>query len=122
MQRNSETELVAIHSGTDVFDRAKLLYSTDEDDALASALIDIFLETLPSTLTSLNEAVAAGNARELRSAAHSLKGAAATVTAGRVAAAAHTLETCGADGRLDEAPVLLDQLVKALTELRGQLG
>jgi HPt (histidine-containing phosphotransfer) domain-containing protein len=116
MRENSDAKPIAIDANTEVFDRAKLLYATDGDEELANVLIDVFLETAPATLTSVREAIVAGSARELRLAAHSLKGAAATVTAGRVAAAAHALETCGADGRLDEAPALLERLATALAE------
>jgi HPt (histidine-containing phosphotransfer) domain-containing protein len=122
MQRNSETELVAADPDTDVFDRGKLLYSTDDDEELANTLVEVFLETVSSTLTSLRDAIAVGDARALRSAAHSLKGAAATVTAGQVASAAQALETCGANGTLDRAPFLLDHLAASLAEFRERLG
>lgn len=122
MPSNSQTDIASADPSTKVFDRAKLLYSTDNDQELARVLIDVFLETAPVTLTSIKDAVVTGDGPALRSAAHSLKGAAATVTAGRVAAAAYALETCGASGAVGEAPALVERLEAALAELRHYLA
>jgi len=122
MQRNSDSQLFAADENTDVFDRAKLLYATNDDEELADILIGVFLETVPSTMTSISEAITAGDARALRLAAHSLKGAAGTITAQRVADAAHAVEKRAADGDLEGVSSLVDQLVATLTELRARLG
>ena len=122
MQRNSDSQLFTADDNTDVFDRAKLLYATNDDEELADMLIGVFLETVPATMTSISAAITAGDARALRLAAHSLKGSAGTITAQRVANAAHEVEKRAADGNLEGIQSFVDHLVATLTELRARLA
>jgi HPt (histidine-containing phosphotransfer) domain-containing protein len=72
------------------------------DDQLLLDIIRLFLDDAPKRLTALKAAVDAGDARQIRSEAHGLKGAAANLSASRVVEAAAVLEQFVGEG--DAAP------------------
>ncbi len=61
-------------------------------------IIDSFIELLPAQLTAIETAIRSGNASELRSQAHTLKGSSSNVGATALSALAYQLETFGKQG------------------------
>ncbi len=87
------------------------------DELLVAELIALFRDEVQGQLGDLAQAVAAGDARALKDAAHRLKGALVTLAAGPATAHAIALESCGARGDLGEAPSLLAQLEHEIARL-----
>ncbi|MEK6806401.1 MAG: response regulator [Pseudomonadota bacterium] len=75
-----------------------------------TALIDSYLDAMPSMIADLHKAVAANNAKDLHLAAHSLKAAAQVLGVHLIAGYAAKLETLGRFAKLDGAPALLSQI------------
>jgi PAS domain S-box-containing protein len=105
----------AVANAEGLFDEAALLARTDNDNAFARELIELFLHSARATLAQLDEAVrdAAGPAT-IRKLAHSLKGSAATAAAEALAARAADLERV-AGSRQEAAALNSLQATFALT-------
>ncbi|MCI2238649.1 response regulator [Paenibacillus sp. TRM 82003] len=86
---------------------------TDADRALFAQLLTSFVERAPAAVADLEDALAAGDARELETRAHSLKGSAANLGAEVLAQLCADLE---ARARAGEAPV-----GRSLSGLREEL-
>lgn len=84
-------------------------------------LLDLFVHTTRSDLTSIAEAVASGDAQKAASAAHSIKGAAANLGLGDMSDEARTIEERSRGGRLDETGDAVRALEERLTSLAGSL-
>lgn len=81
-------------------------------------LVDVaqtFLDLYPEMLDQIRSAAAAGDAAELRRAAHTLKGSVDVFAAREAHDAALALELIGKDERFDEAPPAIEK-VEAATE------
>ncbi len=61
-------------------------------------IIDSFIDLLPAQLTAIESAIQLGNATELRSQAHTLKGSSSNVGAIKLSELAYQLETLGKQG------------------------
>ena len=88
------------------------------DRAFLNDLLETLLQEADDVLPRLEQAIARGDAEEVKGLAHSLKGAAATMAAGPVRDAAYTLEMLGRKGDLTDAPAALSRLRQAVRELR----
>jgi len=93
-------------------DRSVLDRLGDElgEPAVLARLVGLYLDRLGPRRDALLEAVAAGDAAELRASAHSLKSASATFGAMRVAELATQLEALGDAGDVPAARPLADEL------------
>ena len=80
-----------------------------------SDMAAMFLEETPKLLKECQDAIASGDAKSLRRAAHTIKGSAAIFLAKPATEAALHLETLAKEGHLDQAPA-------ALTEVENQLN
>jgi two-component system sensor histidine kinase/response regulator len=89
--------------GMPLFDRTKALERTGGDTELLRELVDVFLEECPRWSADIGEAVAAGDARKLRRAAHTLKGAVDSFGARSVYDAALALEKMARANNLGSA-------------------
>jgi HPt (histidine-containing phosphotransfer) domain-containing protein len=92
-----------------------------DDVELLEQIILIFLEDAPGLILSAREAVANGNAAELRRSAHSVKGMMATIGAQVGQNAAFRLEQCAAGGDLAEASGLIQDCGARVAELAQAL-
>lgn len=81
-----------------IFNRAELLESLDNDETIANEIIGIFLTDMPARLAALGEAAAAADHGTIRGIAHAVKGAASYVYAQRICQAAATLEAEAKNG------------------------
>jgi PAS domain S-box-containing protein len=85
-------------------------------------LIDTFLEDSPVQLAALRDALERGDAGEAQRAAHTLKSNGATFGARAFAELCRSLETLCREGRLDEAPELLDRVEREWERVRERLA
>jgi CheY-like chemotaxis protein/HPt (histidine-containing phosphotransfer) domain-containing protein len=85
-------------------------------DSMLPGLIDRFYQDVDRLLGEAREALAGGQAGELRRAAHTLKSTSATFGALALSAVARELEYLAQDGVLDAAP---DLIVRAEAEFAG---
>ncbi len=69
-----------------------------DDPALLKDMLDQFIETTQQDMQNLKDAVAAGNARDVASLAHRIKGSCFVVGATELAGLANTLEQEGREG------------------------
>ena len=100
--------------------RPAFLSGLGDDINLARKLVSIFLEQSPRLMSDIRAAIAAGDASELRRAAHALKGTISNFPLGPARGAAAQMETFGYDGDLAgarEALPLLEQEVERLQSL-----
>ena len=80
------------------------------DEDLARQMALLFIAECPRMLEAVQDALARGQADAIRRAAHAIKGAAGNFAPDGLAATARLLEQAAADGRLEEAPGLVDRL------------
>jgi HPt (histidine-containing phosphotransfer) domain-containing protein len=83
-----------------VFDPRAVLERLAGDMELLRELVEMFETDGPEVLERIRAAVAAGNAKDLHVAAHTLKGTASNFCAAEATAAAQRLETLGKNGDL----------------------
>lgn len=100
------------------FSKALALSRVGGDQELLREVAGIFLEETADTMAGLREAVARGDAKAIRHAAHTLKGSAGNFGAEATCAVAQKLETIGASGQLAKAADLLEALDRELNLLR----
>jgi CheY-like chemotaxis protein len=103
------------------FDRAAALARVGNDAAVLDELTRLFVDDSARTVERMREALRRGDAKELRDAAHALRGSAAYVGAGLVAAAAHRLETMADAGDVSAASEALRDLERLLADFRAAL-
>ena len=85
-------------------------------DELVVEIIDLFLETTPQRLEQMREARLKGDAKELFSLAHSLKGAAVQLGAWEMADLCHKIQTLGRAGSMADTG---DALYRLEAEFQG---
>jgi CheY-like chemotaxis protein len=91
------------------------------DEKAIARLVRMFLDTTPGLMDRLREALAAGDAARVQSAAHTLKGALVVFSAS-ASEAARRLEDSGRDKQLGEAAAPLAALEAEVRELEGSLA
>jgi signal transduction histidine kinase/DNA-binding response OmpR family regulator len=100
------------HNSADprIFDAESLAAFAEGDPQFVADVIDVFLETYADMMSSMEEAIASGDAASLGATAHSLKGSLGSIQAPRAAEAAFTLEKLGNEGDLVSAPAAMKHL------------
>ena len=113
-------------SGNDgIFDEFDFMQRNMHDEKLGRDVIALYIVSAAGSLTLLQGAVAAGDARSVRELAHSLKGASATISAPAMYRLAAELEMAGKEGELGHSGLLLRGLndeferLKSMLERRG---
>jgi signal transduction histidine kinase/CheY-like chemotaxis protein/CHASE1-domain containing sensor protein len=96
----------------------ELLEQSDKDEAFAQEMIDAWLSNNPETMASLDRAVKTGNAKEIFTLAHTIKGSAATICANSVAQAAFPLETAGKEEMLNDIDAMFTELQTEFDRLK----
>jgi HPt (histidine-containing phosphotransfer) domain-containing protein len=91
------------------------------DDDLLRELAGIYLDDETRLREETVRALSDGDADGVRRRAHTLKGAVSNFGAPAASAAAEALETAAREGRMDEAPGLLDALLVELARVRHAL-
>ena len=105
-----------------VLDRAAALARVGGDLDLLKEIATLFLEEYPRELDDLRKAIATGDAHLLERTAHGLKGSVANFGARAAVDAAFLLEQFGKARKLDQAPLTLTALERALACLHAELS
>lgn len=94
----------------DILDFDEFKDRVQDDMELLLELLDIYEEDYQLKRVGLGEAIASGNADEVRNIAHSLKGASGNISAKQVRDSFYKLEEMGKNGNLDGAEVILSKV------------
>ena len=105
-----------------LLDRANALARVGGDLDLLREIAALFLDEYPRELDEIRTALASGDAHTLERSAHGLKGAVANFGARAAVDAAFQLEQLGKAGKLDQVPVFLAELERALACLHAELS
>ena len=108
--------------GGGVLDEPRLLDRVGGDRGALAKLVRLFLADSRTLLSKVREAVDTRNARELRSAAHALKGSVANFAAPAATGAAARLQEMGERGDLAEASLAFARLEQELARVRERLA
>jgi two-component system, sensor histidine kinase and response regulator len=100
-----------------ILDEADALKLAGGDHALMRELAQLFLTELPDKLSNLRRAAAAGDAEQIRLAAHALKGSTAAVGGRAASDVSSRVEHLGRSGDLEAARQALADLEVALEQL-----
>jgi CheY-like chemotaxis protein/HPt (histidine-containing phosphotransfer) domain-containing protein len=117
---DNEGEVVADDSKS--FDEQAALARVAGDHGLLREIAGIYLDSYEEMVKGVREAVSAGDAAALKSAAHFIKGTVSNFEARRATAAARELEQMGADEQLDGAPAKLEELAREADLLADELS
>ncbi len=98
-----------------------LMRRLGNDHQLFVEVMALFLADCPVHVAAIQTALADGNAEEIRTTAHALKGAAANLSASALSEAARTVETLGAEHRLAEAGAAVAALNERAAEVMNWL-
>jgi len=104
-----------------VFNRACALQTVAGDETLLAELVVVFLDTYPTHMAGIQEAIDRHDARALQNLAHTLKGAVGTFGAQDAYDAALQLEEVGKTGDLTSARAGFGTLAQALERLHQAL-
>lgn len=107
--------------GVAVFNRRIALERVRGKHVFLCQLTRMFTNELPEVLAAIGAATVAGNAVQLESLAHRLRGAAITVGGEALAAVAETLEKTAGRGAMRDVPALVAQLHANAAQLCGAL-
>jgi PAS domain S-box-containing protein len=104
-----------------VIDRARLLERVGGDVRALKDVARIFLADAPRRMAGIRRAIARGDPRALRAAAHTLKGALSNFGAQGAVDAAFELQKLGDASDLEDAPTVLERLEGELKAVRSEL-
>jgi signal transduction histidine kinase/CheY-like chemotaxis protein/HPt (histidine-containing phosphotransfer) domain-containing protein len=100
---------------------ARLAESTGGDEAFVAELIDRFLVDSPALVDAARHGLVAGDAEEVRRAAHTLRSNAATFGADELVDRSHRLEAAAKAGELDDGAASIDAVAEALERVHAAL-
>ena len=103
------------------FDAAAFLRQVGGDHALGIEILNMFRDDCPARVAAIRAAVQRGDADDIRTAAHTLKGSASYLTAVFVVEAAARLELLGREGRVSEAAAVLERLDAAVAQVMPEI-
>ncbi|MFH1845398.1 MAG: Hpt domain-containing protein [bacterium] len=108
-------------AGPVVFDREDLLERLMGDEELASDIMNLTLENVPTQLAELKDAIKQGDLDSIRSLSHNLKGGAGNVGAKAMQAVAFDMEQAGKADDIARAEALMPKLEETFNLLRDEL-
>ena len=100
-----------------IWDPSLALVHMDNDEALLTELIGLFLSSAPETLSAIREALDRQDFMAAERSAHMLKGSIGTFRAESVRNLACELEQCSAKHNIDAAESVYQQLAESLSKL-----
>ncbi|MFO0929919.1 MAG: response regulator [Gemmataceae bacterium] len=104
------------------YDRQEALQRCGNDPQLLAELIAMFDEQMGELLTRLRKALDTGDAKELKIAAHTIKGMLGTFAAHEGQEVAKRVDQLVLDGKLAELPPLVRQLESEIVRLKADLA
>jgi two-component system, sensor histidine kinase and response regulator len=105
-----------------ICDATTTLANLENDEQLLREVAGLFVVDCPRLMTTVREAVAAGDAEQLHRAAHTLKGSIANFGAPAAYDAAVVLEKIAKSGTMDDAPRSLEHLEHVVDKLVDELS
>jgi len=93
-----------------------------QDEDLVDALVETFLTDSPGHVEALRQAATAGDAPQVRSVAHMLKGSAGAIGAKPLAAAMLAMEKAAAEGNMTAAASALEAVQDEFERLQAFLA
>jgi HPt (histidine-containing phosphotransfer) domain-containing protein len=99
----------------------RLAESMGGDDAFVAELIDQFVTDSPGLVAAARKGLEAGDADEVRRAAHTLKSNAATFGANELADCSSRLEAAAKAGQLEDGPARLEAIDEELGRVHAAL-
>jgi len=121
-EADEPTEAPPTPASTEIFTPSAVLEAFDNDWEFLTSSIDLFISEYPAMLQGIQQAVAAGNDKDLERSAHALKGMLGNFRAKSAAKTALTLEQMGRAGDLATAEEELAQLETQVRQLEAQLS
>ncbi len=103
------------------FDQFVALWGSDATEIIQE-IVGIFLDNAPQLLADMGTALDAGDMRELRRLAHTLKSNSATVGARSFSERCQALEDAARHGDIERAHWLLEQIDDAFPAVRDRLS
>ncbi|MBN9518041.1 PAS domain S-box protein [bacterium] len=122
IQKGELARVLAWAADRPALDRRGAVRQLGGDEELFAEIAALFLDDAPKVLVTLRDALAAGDAKVVQRAAHTLKGSAGCIGGALVAAAAAKAEAMGAAGRLDDAPAAVEAVAAELERLLSALA
>jgi CheY-like chemotaxis protein/HPt (histidine-containing phosphotransfer) domain-containing protein len=119
---HSKTHISTAAADPAVVDWAIALDRLQGDRGLLEEIVEVFREECPRLVAQARRAIAAGDAAELRLAAHTLKGALVNFAATDAVEAARRLEMIGKQGELAAASQAFEELERQLERLQPALA
>jgi HPt (histidine-containing phosphotransfer) domain-containing protein len=111
----------ASRPAVDAFVLSRLAESMGGDDAFVTELIEQFMTDSPALVATARKGLEAGDADEVRRAAHTLKSNAATFGANELSDRCSRLEAAAKAGTLDDAPDRIDAIAEELERVHAAL-
>jgi CheY-like chemotaxis protein/HPt (histidine-containing phosphotransfer) domain-containing protein len=105
-----------------IFDRAGMMARLLDDETLACAVVEGFLDEMPNEIESLRRCALAGDADGARRQAHSIKGASANVGGEALRAVAYAAEKAGQAGDLPAIMAHMPDLESQFALLREAMA
>jgi signal transduction histidine kinase/DNA-binding response OmpR family regulator len=99
----------------------ELLERVDGDRAFIGELAEVFRDDYPKQIVTAREAIATGDAEQLRRTSHALKGALSNLAAAQASGFALSLEELGKSGNLTGARKILAELESELVQVDRKL-
>jgi HPt (histidine-containing phosphotransfer) domain-containing protein len=99
----------------------RLSESMGGDDAFVAELIEQFVTDSPALVAAARKGIEAGDADEVRRAAHTLKSNAATFGANELSDRSSRLEAAAKAGTLDDASEQIDAIAEELDRVHAAL-
>ncbi len=99
----------------------ELIYRVNGNFALLNQIVALFFKIYPDLLKRLEEGIAKSDGRQVRHAAHTLKGMISNFAASTVVDAVRALEMVGESGDFSHVDELLDVFKEKLSELNAVL-
>jgi two-component system, sensor histidine kinase and response regulator len=105
----------------ETLDAASVLDRMGGDADLLQELVEVFWDDCPKLMSDIRKSLDDQSAKDLRDAAHALKGSLCNFGANSACEAALKLETLGRDGNLDRAEEVFTALEEGLSRLKPAL-
>ena len=115
---HGSSDALSTTCATQVLDWESALEHTGGDEDLLKEILAVFLEEYPKQVQELSVAHAHDDRATMRRVAHALKSGCAHVGAKTASNCAQTLESASQDAVLNELGEMLQQLIKALADVR----
>jgi HPt (histidine-containing phosphotransfer) domain-containing protein len=106
---------------TKIFDPDEVLEQIGGDKDLLVDIINIFIDTYPEDLKTLQESIEEGDTETIRKNAHRMKGSVSNFGKYRAFESAKSIEDLAKEGNLSKMPEMYNELATNLTDLENEV-